>query len=79
MVHIKMIKIHKDKKGNYLSFTYSIEKHPKTHLVIQKNPQGYWFIYKLTGKNVRMLTEQGFKVASEAIKECERLAELMFK
>jgi hypothetical protein len=78
MARLKLINMSKDKNGNYSSFTYAIEKHPKTKLVVQRNPQGYWFIYKLTGKNARMLSEQGFKVRSEATKECVRLAELMF-
>jgi len=78
MVVLKLINTGEDKNGNHSSYTYAIGKHPKTKLVVQRNPQGYWYIYKLTGKNARMLTEQGFKTASTATNECIRLAELMF-
>ena len=78
MARLSLIRIMQDKHGNDHSFTYAIEKHPKTRLVIQRNPDGYWFIYKLIGKNARMLTEQAFKTEKAATTECMRLAEMMF-
>lgn len=79
MAVLTLIGMRRDLKGNDYSFTYAIKNHPKTRIVVQRNPEGYWYIFKLTGKNARMLTDQGFKTEKDATKECMRLAELMFK
>lgn len=78
MAVLSLIKIMQDKRGNDHSFTYAIKKHPRTRIVIQKNPEGYWYIYTITSMKARMLTDQGFKTEKDATKECMRLAELMY-
>jgi hypothetical protein len=65
------------KTGEDVSFTYAIEKHPKTKLVVQKSRDGYWFVYKLTGSRVVMAVEEGYKSVKSATAECIRYASWM--
>jgi hypothetical protein len=64
------------KTGNYVAFQYAVQNHPKTIMVVQKSSDGYWYIYKVTGKKIKTVgyhkTEKGAK------EECIRYAKVMF-
>jgi hypothetical protein len=76
MARISLVGITQDKLGDDESFTYAVEKHPKTKLVVQKSRDRYWFVYKITGKNVITIGD-AHKTEKEATAECIRYASWM--
>jgi hypothetical protein len=63
------------KTGNYISYQYAVQNHPKTIMVVQKSSDGYWYVFKVTGKKV--VTVGHNKTEKGAKEECIRYAKVM--
>ncbi len=64
-------------KRGYPFVEYSIRGHPRTKIVAQVNPEGFWYLYKVTPSKTKQLEFLGTTEESYAKMKSERIIEAM--